>query len=235
MNTAVMLSNFNHPSIIEKSTELTAGKATQLEKLEAIFYFMRDGIKFGFPSTWDAVKASEVLESGFGYCNTKASLFVALCKAQDIPARIHCGLIDTEIMRGIFPGFAFPFLPQAGPHSWIDAEVDGEWKPIDSHIDDKAFYEGALRRLNKSGKAFGYSVAFKDLKSSCEFNFGEKGFVHMGAVIEDHGTWDDLSNYMASDKYVRMNRMQLMAYPIMAAISNRTIQTIRKESGEKVG
>jgi hypothetical protein len=228
MNSAVMLSDFNHPSIIEKSKELTEGKTTRLEKLEAIFYFMRDGIKFGFSSTWDELKASEVLELGFGYCNTKASLFLALCKASNIPAQIHCALINIDIIRGIFPGFAFPFLPKAGAHSWIDVEIDGEWKPIDSYINDKAFYEGALKQLKKSGRPLGYSVSFIDGKSSCEFNFGEKGFVHMGAVIEDHGTWDDLSEYIASEKYVRMNRMQSMSYPMIAAISNRTIERIRK-------
>ena len=51
----------------------------------------------------------------------------------------------------------------------------------------------------------------------------------MGAVIEDHGTWDDLSEYIASEKYVRMNRIQSMSYPMVAAISNRTIERIRKE------
>ena len=228
MNATVMLSDFNHPSIIEKSKELTEGKTMLIEKLEAIFYFMRDDIKFGFPFIWDELKASEVLKLGFSYCNTKASLFLALCKASNIPAKIHCALIDIDIMRGIFPGFAYPFLPKAGAHSWIDVEIDGEWKSIDSHINDKAFYEGALKRLKKSRRPFGYSVSFIDGKSSCEFNFGEKGFVHMGAVIEDHGTWDDLSEYIASDKYVRMNRMQSMSYPMMAAISNRKIAVIRK-------
>jgi hypothetical protein len=235
MNAAMTLSDFNHASITEKSKELTEGKATRLEKLEAIFYFMRDRIKFGFPSTWDELKASEVLELGFGYCNTKASLFLALCKASNIPAQIHCGLIDIEIMRGVFPGFAFPFLPKAGPHSWIDVEIDDEWKSIDSYINDKAFYERASKRLKRSGMPFGYSVSFKDEKSSCEFNFGEKGFVHMGAVIEDHGTWDDLSEYIASEKYVRMNRVQLLSYPMLAAIINRRIEMIRKGSGEKAG
>ena len=233
MHAVGMLSDFHHPAVAAKAKELTEGKAKRLQKTEAIFHFVRDGIPFGFPSTWDELKASEVLECGFSYCNTKASLFLALCKAADVPARIHCGLIDLEIMRGIFPGFAFPFLPKAGSHSWIDVEMDGEWKPIDSYINDKAFYERALARLRKSGRPFGYSISFQDGKSSCEFNFGEKGFVHMGAVIEDHGTWDDLSQYIASDKYVRMNRMQLMLYPMMAAISNQTIARIREQVGEK--
>jgi hypothetical protein len=100
-------------------------------------------------------------------------------------------------MRGIFPWFAFPFLPKAASLSWIDVDIDGEWKQIDSYINDKALYEKALEHLLMSKKTYGYSVAFRDGKSSCEFNFGEKGFVHMGAVVVDHGTWDDLSEYIA--------------------------------------
>ena len=132
MNVPLLLSDFDHPSIIAKSKELTEGKATRCEQVEAIFSFMRDGIKFGFPSTWDELRASQVLELGYGYCNTMATLFLALCKAADIPAKIHCGLIDIQIMRGVFPGFAFPFLPRAGGHSWLDVEIDGEWEPVDS-------------------------------------------------------------------------------------------------------
>jgi transglutaminase-like putative cysteine protease len=49
-----------------------------LEKIESIFYFVRDGIKFGFPPKFDEVKASQVIDYGLGYCNTKATLFLAL-------------------------------------------------------------------------------------------------------------------------------------------------------------
>lgn len=227
MSTGAILSDFDHPTIKAKAEQLTTGEVSLLEKLESLFYFVRDDVKFGFPPKWDDVKASEVLEYGYGYCNTKATLFVALCKSLGISARIHCGLIDVNIMKGIFPSFAFPFLPKAGPHSWIDVEIDGGWKPIDSYINDKEFYAGALRRLKESGKTIGYSVSLMEGQSSCEFNFGEKGFVHMGAVLEDHGAWEDFSEYMSTDRYVRMNRMQLMAYPMIARLSNRNIERIR--------
>ena len=49
----------------------------------------------------------------------------------------------------------------------------------------------------------------------------------MGAVIEDHGAWEDFSEYMRSEKYTQMNRMQLMSFPMVAALSNRTIERIR--------
>jgi len=227
VDTEEWLSDYYHPVVGIKAKDLTNGLDARLEQVESIFHFVRDEIKFGFPSTWDVVKASEVIQGGRGYCTPKSSLFLALCKAVEIPARIHCGLISIEIMRGVFPSYVFPFLPEAGSTSWIDVEIDGEWKSIDSFINDKDFYESALSRYEKSGKPIGFSISQIDGKSSCEFNFGEKGFVHMGAVIEDHGSWDDFSEYMESEKYTHMNRMQLMTFPMVAALSNRAIERIR--------
>ena len=227
MSSGKWLSNYDHPTIRAKAKELTLAKPTLVDKVESIFLYVRDGIHFGFPPKWDQVKASETLQYGLGYCNTKATLFLALCKAIDIPARIHTGHIEIKIMKGIFPPFAFPFLPKSGGHSWMEIEVDGEWKPIDSYINDKPFYDGALKRLQESGQITAYSISLAKGVSSCEFNFGDKGFVHMGAVVDDHGTWDDYSEYMSSDKYFRMNRMQLMSYPMIAKMSNRNIERIR--------
>jgi hypothetical protein len=227
MNTGKRLSDYDHPSIETKAEELTRNKINRLDKIESLFYFIRDEIRFGFPPKWDAVKASETLQYRMGYCNTKATLLLALCKAAGIPARIHTGLIDIEIMRGVFPSFAFPFLPSSGGHSWIEINIKDEWKPIDSYINDKPFYEVALKRLQESGKMTAFSISHAKGESSCEFNFGEKGFVQMGAVVEDHGVWDDYSEYMSSNKYSSMNRMQLMAYPLIALISNRNIERLR--------
>ena len=109
----------------------------------------------------------------------------------------------------------------------MEIEIEGQWKPLDSYINDKPFYEGALKRLQESGATTAFSISHAKGESSCEFNFGEKGFVHMGAIVEDHGTWDDYSEYMSSDKYFRMNRMQLMSYPLIALLSNRNIEKIR--------
>lgn len=227
MNPMQKLSDDQNPSVQEKAKQLTADQVTQMEKLERIFLFVRDEIQFGFPQKWDAVKASETLEYKRGYCNTKASLMVALCKAVDIPARIHTGLINIDIMRGIFPSFVFKFLPAAGGHSWVEVKTEDGWQPIDSHINDKAFYTQALKKLEESGKTTGYSISHNKGSSSCEFNFGEKGFVHMGAVVEDQGTWDDFSDYMSSDKYIGMNGLQAMLFPIIAKMSNRKISAIR--------
>jgi transglutaminase-like putative cysteine protease len=147
MNTGRMLSDYDHPAIQAKANELISDKLTLLDKVESLFGFVRDEIRFGFPPKWDEVKASETLQYKMGYCNTKATLFLALCKATGIPARLHTGFIAIEIMRGIFPSFAFPFLPSAGGHTWMEIEIDGEWRPMDSYINDKRFYVGRSCKL----------------------------------------------------------------------------------------
>lgn len=224
------LSDFDHPVVSTKAAQLAAGKTTEMEKLESIFYYVRDEIKFGFPPRWDKVRASQTIGYKIGYCNTKATLFLALCKALSIPARVHYGLIDLQIMRGILPSWAFMFLPKKGSHSWIDVQVGGEWKQIDSYIDDKLLYERALEKLRSSRQSLGYSVCIADGRSSCEFNFGEKGFVHFGAVVEDHGVWDDALEYFATDKYTGMNTLQRMAFPVIVKLANRQLESIRSRT-----
>jgi hypothetical protein len=227
MNNEKILADHDHPAVQAKAIELVADRLTLHTKLESLFHFVRDEIQFGFPPKWDAVRASETLQYKLGYCNTKATLFLALCKAAGIPARIHTGLIDIRIMRGVLPIFSFPFLPKAGGHSWLEVEIDDMWKPLDSYINDKRFYDNALLRLHESGLTTAFSISEAKGASSCEFNFGEIGFVHMGAVVEDHGTWDDFAEYMASDKYIRITRLQALVYPMISQISNRNIERIR--------
>lgn len=222
------LADADHPSIRDLARILTEGRPTRRDELESLFGFVRDDIRFGFPPKWDEVKASETLRYRLGYCTTKATLFLALCKAAGISARVHTGLISLDIMRGVFPDIAFRSLPAAGGHSWLEVLLDGEWKPMDSYINDRSFYDGALSRLLASGWETGFSLSRARGPTSCTFNFGEKGFVHMGAVVEDHGAWEDVAEYVASPKYGRMSRMQRMAFPLMAWMTNRTIAGIRK-------
>ena len=230
MENESLLSDHDHPLVIETAAAQSQGCETELQSLEALFHYVRDCISFRFPTTvgrWDRVKASDVVQCGFGYCNTKATLLVALCRASGIRARVHYGLIRAEIMRGIFPSFAFPFLGKSGAHSWTEVEIEGDWKPIDSYINDEKLYRAARARLEETGRSLGYSFACVDGKCSCEFNFGEKGFVHMGAVVEDHGPWDDASHYFATDRYATFKGPQRLLYPVVAAISNRNIEKLR--------
>lgn len=227
MNSRI-LSDADHPQVSSLAYSLTEGKFSPEEKLQSLFFFVRDEIKFGFPPKWDAVKASETLSYGRGYCTTKATLLVALCRAAGITAQIHTGLIEVKIMRGVFPDFVFPMMPELGGHSWTEVKLNGEWKSIDSYINDKKLYDRALPKLHESGNRTAFSISEAQGASSPDFNFGEKGYMHMGAVKIDHGVWEDYSEYMASDKYIAMDKMQQMSFPLIAMLANRNLDKIRK-------
>jgi len=222
------LSDFAHPEIIRTVQNLTEDKESLREKLEGIFYFVRDEILFGFPRVWDNVKASQTLEEKVGYCTTKATLFHALCQASGIPSRIHTGLIKVQVMQGILPGYAFRFLPEVGSHAWMEIKLNDHWQAIDTYINDQAFYINALQKLEDSSQENGFSISREKGSSSCDFNFGDIGFVQMGAVVEDHGIWEDFSEYMSSNKYTQMNAIQSTAYSwILRKAANKNISKIR--------
>ena len=227
MNEGMKLSDYDDPLVQAKAGELINPAASREENLRSIFMYLRDDIRFGFPPVWDKVRASETIRLGIGYCNTKATLFNALCKVAGIPSRIHTGLIDVKILRGIFPAYVFSIMPGAGGHSWTEVEVNGEWKPVDSYINDLQFYNTALKLLQSTGRKTGYSLSLEKGPVSSEFNFGEKGFVHMGAVVADHGVWDDFSDYMASDKYLNLKGVRLMVFKSLMRTGNRNIMRIR--------
>lgn len=117
MNPSFHLSNFEHPLVQIKASELTQGEDTLLGKLECIFTYVRDGIKFGIPpKNWFLVKASETIGYRIGQCSTKSALFVVLCRAAGISAMVHCGSIDNHVLEGLFSGMGFRLLPKTGNH-----------------------------------------------------------------------------------------------------------------------
>jgi len=56
------LSNSTHPLVQQTARTLTAGVSEPQDKLEQIFYYVRDEIMFGFPPEGDFVKASQTIK-----------------------------------------------------------------------------------------------------------------------------------------------------------------------------
>lgn len=81
----------DHPEIQRKARELTADRPDTTARLTALFYFVRDGIKYNayVPKYLpEHFRASNTLAAGQGYCVPKAVLLIALTRAAGIPARL---------------------------------------------------------------------------------------------------------------------------------------------------
>jgi transglutaminase-like putative cysteine protease len=87
----------DHPDVVAFAEEATAGATTDREKAVALFYAVRDGIRYD-PYTMsddpETYRASAVLRSGVSYCIPKSVLLCAAARAVGLPARL--GFADVR-------------------------------------------------------------------------------------------------------------------------------------------
>ena len=221
----VTYADADHPKIIEIARQKCTPDTSLREKFIALFRFVRDDIPFGFPPVWDYVTASETLDYGVGYCNTKSILLQALCQAAHIPVRLRAGLINTRVMKHIFPNWAFPFLPPGASHMWIKVALEDGWHEVDAHIIDQALFVASKDMLLKDkGLKFGYGLGPVD--PDCEGDW-DQGFVQTGALLEDYGKWNEAADFYASKNYQPLNWFHTLTMPMVRGVSNRTIVAFR--------
>lgn len=222
------LSDYDHPLVKNTALEITKGLETVEEKIAAIFYYVRDEIKFQFPDEGDLVTASQIIKFGYGQCNNKTTLSLALCKAIGLRARVHFSLIKKEIQRGLITGLFYWKIPEKISHSWLEVLVNNKWVKIDSYINDKEFYLAGKRKLREKGWNLGYSIACSINESSSELNLNNEQFVQMDAVTDDHGIYEDPMDYYRSSKYRnRPNALTLFIYKLFIKSVNDTVKDMR--------
>ena len=105
----------------------------EFERIKAIYNFVRDEILFGY-NVDDNISASRVLSDGYGQCNTKGTLFMALLRACGIPCRIHGFTIDKKLQRGAMTGIVYKNAPQNVFHSWVEVLHNDKWFELEAFI-----------------------------------------------------------------------------------------------------
>jgi len=85
--------NFNKTHVKNKALEITKDLKTDKEKTIALFYWVRDKIKYNafsyYPKVKANLRASVTLRRRYGFCMSKATLLSTFGRAIGIPARIH--------------------------------------------------------------------------------------------------------------------------------------------------
>lgn len=87
----------DHPSIQAKAQEIAGSVRDRAGKACSLYTAVRDDIRYDPYIDYtdrETYRASSVLSKGHAYCVGKASLYVALCRASGIPARL--GLADVK-------------------------------------------------------------------------------------------------------------------------------------------
>ena len=123
----------DHPQIIERARELTAPANDDLQKARLIFNFVKKHVRYDLGSPHRNKGALSALQNRVGVCEDYAALFVALCRAAEIPARQVNGYTDPHGC-----GLSWKLAPaetlslKGCRHSWSEFYLDGiGWLPAD--------------------------------------------------------------------------------------------------------
>lgn len=215
-----------HPAILKVVGEATLDVKDPQRKAIALFEFVR-AIPFGFATGFWDNKASDVLRSGRGYCNTKSTLFVALLRAAGIPARQQFVEIDAAVLHGILDSGTLMV-----DHSYVEALVGDQWIATDAYIVDPPLFTAAQRQLSREGRLLGYSA---HATGSNEWDGVSPSFSQYNLLDERSigsrrwGVYADVGDFYArvENTHNRLNAFLRASIGLVAAPANRRAEQLR--------
>ena len=199
------------------------------ERAKAVYNFVKDEILFGY-NVDDNIKASRVLKDGYGQCNTKGTLLMALLRACDIPCRIHGFMIDKILQKGAMTGLVYKSAPDEIFHSYVEAYVCGAWYNLEGFILDKKYLSALQKKFkpNNDGSFIGYGVATKNFSNPpVEFNCCDT-YIQKEGIVRDFGVYDDPDSLLREHGQT-MNLLKRYVYRLIGRhLMNNNVNRIRK-------
>jgi len=140
----------DHPAVVEFAHESVAADDSDVDKAIALHDRVRDGFRYDpytIELTVPGMRASAVLENGFGFCISKATLLAAAARVHGIPSRMGFGDVvnhlATERLKREMKTDLFVF------HGYADLCLDGKWVKA-----TPAFNASLCERFNVEPMAF---------------------------------------------------------------------------------
>ena len=219
--------DYNSPVIRNLIAERKWNELDEFNKIKRIYNFVRDEIKFGY-NVDDSVKASKVLKDGYGQCNTKGTLFMALLRGVGIPCRVHGFTIDKKLQKGAMTGFVYANAPKNIFHSWVEVFYSGSWYELEAFILDME-YLTKLQKINSecTGSFCGYGVAVSDFQNPViEWN-GNHTYIQSEGINQDFGVYNSPDELLV-EHHQEMSAFKNFLFRYMGRhLMNRNVARIR--------
>ena len=175
--------DFNHKPVYNKALEIVKGLGSQKEKAVALFYWVRDEIKYNMstyiPSVKANFKASVTLRRKNGFCVSKSILLSTFARAIGIPARIHlCDLINHKVSQKVIDYMGTNIMYY---HGYSEFYLNKKWVKLTPSFDKQTAIKGKfLPMVEFDGENDAVFPAYD--------NEGNK----FGEYLEDRGIHADL-------------------------------------------
>jgi len=187
--------DFNHAKIQALIGQRQWRDLPVYDVIGAVYTFVRDEIRFGY-NLDDRLPASRVLKDGYGQCNTKGTLLMALLRALGIPTRLHGFTIYNELQRGAIPGYLFALAPERIIHSWVEVYHNGRWVNLEGYIIDLPYLKQVQRSFAGQCRQFsGFGIATKCLATPDIDWHGEATYIQSEGIAEDFGVYSQPDDF----------------------------------------
>lgn len=203
---------------------------SDFDRIKAIYNYVRDEILFGY-NIDDSIPASKVLADGYGQCNTKGTLFMALLRACSIPCRVHGFTIDKKLQKGAMTGLVYRSAPKNVLHSWVEIFFEDIWYELEAFILDNSYFSKLQQaHIDCVGAFCGYGVAVKD------FQHPVIDFDRNNTYIQSEGINQDFGIYDCPDDFLKEHRQEMSVIKAFAYrnlgrhLMNRNVKKIRNSS-----
>lgn len=209
-------------------TERKWNTLDEFECLKSIYNFVRDEILFGY-NVDDSIPASHVLSDGYGQCNTKGTLFMALLRACNIPCRVHGFTIDKKLQKGAMTGIVYKSAPKNVFHSWVEVYFENTWYELEAFILDTAYLNKLQKKNNDcTGTFCGYGVAVKNFQNPIiDFNRNNT-YIQSEGINQDFGIYDS-PDYLLKEHRQEMSAVKAFMYRNLGRhLMNRNVRKMRK-------
>jgi hypothetical protein len=204
------------------------------ERIGAVYDFVRDHIGFGYNES-DDLPASRVLSDGYGQCNTKTTLLMALLRACGIPCRFHGGTIHKRLQKGVVSGLFYRLAPRDIIHSWVEVLYDGRWVALEGVILDLAYLSGLRAKLPaETHEVIGFGVGIDDFRNPPVAWNGTDTFIQIKGVNRDFGVFDDPDSFYALHGANLGGARRLVYRHLVRRLMNARVRTIRALGGQSV-
>jgi len=169
------------------------------QRIGAVYDFVRNEIAFGYNRA-DDISASEVLADGFGQCNTKGTLLMALLRAVGVRCRLHGFTIHKELQRGVVPELVYPLAPNEIIHSWVEVETETGWIDLEGFILDAPFLSALQSTFRSESGLCGYGAGTDCLAAPPVKWKGGNTYIQKTGIAQDFGTFDAPDDFYAKHR-----------------------------------
>ena len=220
------LLDFKSPQIQQLIVERRWQALPEFERIGAIYDFVRNEIKFGYNQS-DSLPASQVLADGFGQCNTKGILLMALLRANQIACRFHGFTIDKRLQKGAITGWAYVLAPASIIHSWVEIWFDGRWVNLEGFILDESYLIAVQQTFPAAKEFCGFGAAVTDLRDPPVQWKGTDTYIQKEGINADFGIFNSPDEFYRKHGTNLSGLKKWVFETVVRAQMNRNVERIR--------